>query len=75
MAITSDWIGSPTATNAISGTSMAAPLVAGVAALYLSEHASTPAATTKWILDHATSGLISGNPADTANLLLYTDGL
>jgi subtilisin family serine protease len=75
VAITSDWIGSTTATNTISGTSMAAPHVAGVAALYLSERTSTPAATSKWIVDHATTGLISGNPADTANLLLYKDDL
>jgi subtilisin family serine protease len=54
---------------------MAAPHVAGVAALYLSERTSTPAATSKWIVDHATTGLISGNPADTANLLLYKDDL
>jgi subtilisin family serine protease len=75
VAITSDWIGSTTATNTISGTSMAAPHVAGVAALYLSERTSTPAPTSKWIVDHATTGLISGNPADTVNLLLYKDDL
>ena len=75
VAITSDWIGSATAINTISGTSMAAPHVAGVAALYLSEHSSTPAATSKWILDHATTGVISRNPADTANRLLYKGGL
>merc|ERR1711939_75763 len=34
--ITSAWIGSPSATNTISGTSMATPNVAGVAAKYLS---------------------------------------
>lgn len=75
VAITSDWIGSPSSTNTISGTSMAAPHVAGVAALYLSEHVSTPAGTTTWILDHATTGVISGNPADTPNRLLYKAGL
>ena len=75
VAISSDWIGSPTATNAISGTSMAAPHVAGVAALYLSEHSTTPAATSKWIRDNATTNVISGNPADTANLLLYKGDL
>jgi subtilisin family serine protease len=75
VSITSDWIGSRTATNTISGTSMAAPHLAGVATLYLAEHASTPAKTTTWILDHATTSAISGNPADTANRLLYKAGL
>lgn len=74
-AITSDWIGSPSSINTISGTSMAAPHVAGVAALYLSEHVSTPASTTTWILDNATTGALSNNPADTPNRLLYKAGL
>jgi subtilisin family serine protease len=75
VAIPSDWIGSPTATNTISGTSMAAPVVAGIAALYLSDHASTPAATATWIADHATTGVITGNPANTVNRLVDMTGL
>ena len=67
VAIPSDWIGSRTAVNTISGTSMAAPVVAGIAALYLSDHVSTPAATSTWIIDHATTGVIHGNPSGTAN--------
>jgi subtilisin family serine protease len=76
VAITSDWIGSPTSTHTISGTSMAAPAVAGVAALYLSEHASTPAGATTWILDHATTDAVTnGGIGGTPNRLLYKAGL
>lgn len=60
------------------GTSFAAPLVAGVAALYLATHPTDPPATVKsWILAHATKGAITNNPTDitTPNLLLNTGGL
>ncbi len=70
VAIPSAWIGSPTATNTISGTSMASPIVAGIAALYLSGHTSTPAATSTWIADHATTGVVNGNAANTVNRLV-----
>jgi subtilisin family serine protease len=72
--ITSDWTGSTTKT--ISGTSMAAPAVAGAAALYLSQHhGSTPAHITTWLTDHATPGVIRNNLLETANRLLYMGGL
>lgn len=71
VAITSDWIGSQTATNTISGTSMAAPFVAGIAALHLAAHPSTPAAVTTWLLDQATAGMVQNNAPDTPNRLIY----
>lgn len=69
--ITSAWIGSPSATNTISGTSMASPHVCGTAAKYLSEDTSlTPAQITSKILAQASTDEISdvkGSP----NLMAY----
>jgi subtilisin family serine protease len=71
--ITSDWMGSATATNTISGTSMASPHVAGAAALYLAANPSaTPAQVTSAITSNATVGAITSVPVSTVNLLLYT---
>jgi subtilisin family serine protease len=73
VSITSAWYTSDTASNTISGTSMAAPHVAGAAALYLEAYpTSTPAQVATGLTSIATSGVITGVPAGTVNLLLYT---
>jgi len=69
--ITSAWIGSPTATNTISGTSMASPHVCGVAAKYVSVNpAATPATITSQLLAAASVNEIS-DVQGTANLMVY----
>jgi len=71
-SITSDWIGSATATNTISGTSMASPHVAGAAALYLSANPGASVTdVTNALVANATLNAISGVPAGTPNKLLY----
>jgi len=71
--ITSDWYSSNTATNTISGTSMASPHVAGAAALYLSANPDAfPADVSTALTSKATSGRLKNVPAGTMNLLLYT---
>lgn len=64
--ITSDWMGSATATNTISGTSMASPHVAGVAALYLSSGQTAAA-----LMANVTTGRVVNPGAGSPNKLLY----
>jgi subtilisin family serine protease len=71
--VTSSWIGS--ATNTISGTSMASPHAAGVGALYKSAFGDAASSTiVSWIINQATTGVITGNPVGTPNRLLYKAG-
>jgi subtilisin family serine protease len=71
--ITSSWSTSDTATNTISGTSMATPHVAGVAALYLQQFpGSSPAAVATGITSNATMGVISDPGAGSPNRLLHS---
>ncbi|MCX5378286.1 S8 family peptidase [Streptomyces sp. NBC_00091] len=72
LAITSAWKGSPTALARASGTSMAAPHVAGAAALILAGGtAKTPEEVGRVLVRDAVRDRITGLPAGTANLLLH----
>ncbi|MBA3804259.1 MAG: S8 family serine peptidase [Acidobacteria bacterium] len=71
---TSAWIGSDTATNTISGTSMAAPHVAGVAALYLQNNPGAgPYAVASAIVNNATTGVVNDPGSGSPNRLLYSN--
>ena len=72
-SITSAWYTSTTATNTISGTSMASPHVAGVAALYLQGNPSaSPATVTNAITSTATTGKVTNAGSGSPNRLLYS---
>ncbi|KAG0207155.1 hypothetical protein BGX28_001545 [Mortierella sp. GBA30] len=75
-AVVSDWIGSPNAVNTLSGTSMSAPLVTGVAALYLSVNSLLTAQAVYDKLNvTATVGKVKGNLRGSPNLLVYNGGV
>lgn len=70
--IPSDWDTGATATKTLSGTSMAAPHVAGAAARYLSTHRSaTPTAVRSALVHAATAGIVRDARNSSARLL-YT---
>ena len=70
--ITSVGISSNTATTTMSGTSMASPHVAGVAALVLGNSRSlTPAQVASVISTDATPGIVTGLTSSTANTFLF----
>jgi subtilisin family serine protease len=71
--ITSAWWDSDTSQMTISGTSMAAPHVAGVAALYLqSNPGASPAAVSAAIVNNATDGRVYDPGPGSPNKLLYS---
>lgn len=71
-SITSAWHTSNTATNTISGTSMASPHVAGAAALYLQYSPSaSPATVASSLNSTATTGKVTNPGSGSPNRLLY----
>jgi subtilisin family serine protease len=74
-SITSAYYSSNTATATMSGTSMASPHVAGVAALYLDENpGASPAAVASAIIGSATPNKVTSAGTGSPNLLLYSLG-
>ena len=72
-SITSAWSSSDTATSTISGTSMATPHVAGVAALYLQGNPpATPTAVRDAIVNGASADLVTGAGTGSPNRLLHS---
>ncbi|POS74329.1 alkaline proteinase [Diaporthe helianthi] len=71
-SITSAWIGSNSANNSISGTSMATPHVTGLV-LYLKalEGLTSPASVTSRLKALGSSGITTGVPRSTVDLLAY----
>jgi len=72
-SITSTWNTSDTATNTISGTSMATPHATGAGALVFQEHPTwTPAQVMAELNARATTGVLTGIGTGSPNRLLFT---
>ena len=70
VSITSAWYSSDTATSTISGTSMAAPHTAGVAALYLQGNPSaSPSVVRTALYNNTTKGIVKSSKTTNAHLL------
>jgi len=74
VSITSAWIGDDLMIATASGTSMAAPHVAGVVALYLESHRSaSPAEVRSALVGNSTAGMVSNPGQESPNRLLFTN--
>lgn len=72
-SITSAWYTSSTATNVLSGTSMATPHVTGAAALVAQANpTATPAAVSQFLVSHATANRLGSLGSGSPNLLVYS---
>jgi subtilisin family serine protease len=72
--VTSAWYSSDTATNTISGTSMATPHTTGVAALYLqSNPTASPSQVQEALRAAATTGVVVSPGSGSPNRLLFTN--
>jgi len=72
-SITSAWYTSNTATNTISGTSMASPHAAGVGALYLADNpGATPSQVVNALVGAATLNKVTSAGTGSPNRLLYS---
>ncbi|WP_031011372.1 S8 family peptidase [Streptomyces sp. NRRL F-5727] len=74
-SIKSSWNTSDTATNTISGTSMATPHVAGAAAVYLADNpTATPAQVSTALTTAATPNVVTSPGTGSPNKLLFVGG-